>query len=267
MSETKKEYSMRMQRERLAEATTTLRTSEGWKAWLRSRSRFHNYSWNNRMLIVCQNPTATALRGRTQWRKDFNRHLTKGARAIWILAPVFGKKKDNEDEKVIFFASRKIFDVSDTAPMEDLPEIPIAPPPSIVNGDDLEHLLAGLHTFCDEQSIKLIEEEVGPAGSYEASTKTIRLLHKQDPNQQVRVLVHELAHHFAHELDIDEGQRDNELIADSVAYMFCDQHGLDITEATAPYIEGWASGADALLLEHAAAIDTIAANLDLTDKE
>ena len=51
-------------------------------------SKFHNYSFNNTLLIAMQKPEATLVAGYKAWQKNFNRHVNKGEKGIRILAPV-----------------------------------------------------------------------------------------------------------------------------------------------------------------------------------
>ena len=50
-------------------------------------SKFHNYSFNNTLLITMQKPEATLVAGYKAWQKNFERHVNK-EKAICILAPV-----------------------------------------------------------------------------------------------------------------------------------------------------------------------------------
>ena len=50
-------------------------------------SKFHNYSFNNTLLIAMQKPEATLVAGYKAWQKNFERHVNK-EKAICILAPV-----------------------------------------------------------------------------------------------------------------------------------------------------------------------------------
>ncbi|MBS0548342.1 MAG: hypothetical protein JSR24_11370, partial [Proteobacteria bacterium] len=50
-------------RDRMREAVEALRSSEGWKRWLRVRRHFHSYSFHNQLLIAMQCPEATRVAG------------------------------------------------------------------------------------------------------------------------------------------------------------------------------------------------------------
>ena len=76
-------------RREIDEAITNLNTGEQWTSWLEYASRFHNYSFNNQLLIQMQYPTASQVAGFHRW-KDLGRNVEKGSKAIWIWAPKNG---------------------------------------------------------------------------------------------------------------------------------------------------------------------------------
>ncbi|MCQ2511595.1 MAG: ArdC-like ssDNA-binding domain-containing protein, partial [Lachnospiraceae bacterium] len=70
---------------------------ENFRQWLDTCSKFHNYSLNNTLLIAMQRPDATAVAGMTTWNK-MGRKVTKGSKAIKILAPAPYKRKVEVDK-------------------------------------------------------------------------------------------------------------------------------------------------------------------------
>ena len=118
--------------ENLEEGLRDLFNSEKYKNYLTTMSKFHNYSFNNTLLISMQRPDASLVAGYDAWQKNFERHVKKGAKGIKIIAPVI-IKKEVEDEKaekegvkkiveVTKFKVATVFDVSDTEGKE-LPKI------------------------------------------------------------------------------------------------------------------------------------------------
>ncbi len=73
--------------DKLEEGLKELFESEKYKSYLSTMSKFHNYSFNNTLLIAMQKPEATLVAGYQAWQKNFNRHVNKGERGIRILAP------------------------------------------------------------------------------------------------------------------------------------------------------------------------------------
>lgn len=62
--------------------------SDRFKTLLDTMSKFHDYSLNNTLLILGQNPRATQLASYTKWQKDFNRQVKSGEKGLKIWVPV-----------------------------------------------------------------------------------------------------------------------------------------------------------------------------------
>ena len=73
--------------DKLEDGLKELFESEKYKTYLSTMSKFHNYSFNNTLLIAMQKPEATLVAGYKAWQKKFERHVNKGEKAIRILAP------------------------------------------------------------------------------------------------------------------------------------------------------------------------------------
>lgn len=92
-------------KERLKEITDSIETgikelfsSDKFKQYLQTMSRFHRYSVNNQMLIYMQKPNATHVAGFNKWRDQFGRNVKKGERGIKIIAPTPYKKKVEQEK-------------------------------------------------------------------------------------------------------------------------------------------------------------------------
>ena len=72
--------------DKLEEGLNALFESQKYKTHLSTMSKFHNYSFNNTLLIAMQRPEATLVAGYKAWQKNFERHVNKGEKAICILA-------------------------------------------------------------------------------------------------------------------------------------------------------------------------------------
>ena len=84
--------------DKLEEGLKELFNSEKYKSYLSTMSKFHNYSFNNTLLIALQRPDATLVAGYQAWQRNFNRHVNKGERGIRILAPAPYKIKEERDK-------------------------------------------------------------------------------------------------------------------------------------------------------------------------
>lgn len=80
--------------EKLEQGIKELFESEKYKTYLNTMSKFHNYSFNNTLLIAMQKPEASLVAGYKAWQKNFDRHVNKGEKAIRILAPAPYKIKE-----------------------------------------------------------------------------------------------------------------------------------------------------------------------------
>ena len=80
--------------ERLEQGVKELFTSEMYTKYLQTMSQFHNYSFNNTLLIAMQRPDATLVAGYQAWQKKFKRQVKKGEKGIQIIAPAPIKEKE-----------------------------------------------------------------------------------------------------------------------------------------------------------------------------
>lgn len=133
--------------DRLEQGITELFDSERYKEYLRVMSKFHNYSFNNTLLIAMQKPDASLVAGFSAWKNNFERNVMKGQKGIKIIAPspykikqemqkidphtqkpVIGKDgKPVTEEKEVTIPAYKVvsvFDVSQTEGKE-LPDIAV----------------------------------------------------------------------------------------------------------------------------------------------
>ena len=67
--------------------------SDKFQQYLKTLSKFHDYSLNNTLLIAMQKPEATLVAGYQAWQKKFNRQVKRGEKGIQIIAPAPFKEK------------------------------------------------------------------------------------------------------------------------------------------------------------------------------
>ena len=66
--------------------------SDGFKQFLTFMSRFHQYSWNNALLIRLQRPNATIVGGLKRWN-ELGYQVRKGETGIFIWAPLLEDRR------------------------------------------------------------------------------------------------------------------------------------------------------------------------------
>ena len=243
----------------LHENVERIRNGDEWRRALEFRSRFHKYSFSNAFLIALQHPSATMVAGYRKWQ-ELGRQVRKGEKSIGILAPMTRKIRDEADEERIVvtgFRTASVFDVSQT----DGPEIPDVPRPTLLNGDDEAAIRMLLHAegFARDLGLKVAYvpqgELHGAMGSYPPATGWIRVREDVSPKQQLKTLVHEIAHGILHS-KIDDRQSHSliELEAESAAYLVADGLGLDTSAYSFHYVAHYAVDAELLLKSGDAAV-------------
>ena len=269
--------------DRLEQGITELFDSERYKEYLRVMSKFHNYSFNNTLLIAMQKPDASLIAGFNSWKNQFQRNVKKGEKGIKIIAPspfkikqemekidphtqtpVIGKDgKPVTEEKEITIPAYKVvsvFDVSQTEGRE-LPDIAV----DVLTGDveQYKDFFAALEKTAPVP-IGFEKIESGAHGYYHLEDKRIALDEGMSELQTLKTAIHEIAHAKLHDIDLnapkDEQQpradrRTREVEAESVAYTVCQHYGLDTSDYSFGYVAGWSTGRE--LAELKSSLETI----------
>lgn len=231
---------------RLAEGIEELTSSERWREWLEVQSRFHDYSFGNAVLILRQFPRATRVAGFRTWKK-LGRSVRKGEKAIWILAPVRYKKEETapgEEATLVVrgFKAVPVFDVSQTEGSE-LPDVAVR-----LKGADSGDAYEDLQTVARGLGFTVVEECLGGAinGDCSHSEWRIRIETGNDRRQQVKTLAHEIGHAILHAPggSRPEDRVVRELEAESVAYVVCQQLGVETGGYSFGYVAVWAGGGE-----------------------
>ena len=262
----------------LEEGVEKIFTSEQYHVYLDTMSKFHNYSFNNTLLIALQRPDATLVAGYQTWQKKFQRHVKRGEKGIKIIAPVPVKEKreiekvDEETQEIVIgedgqpetevverilprFRVTTVFDVSQTDG-EPLPTIEAKE----LEGDVIiyEDFMKGLEEL-SPVPFQFMEIEGGAKGYY--SKKYIAIQKGMSNAQTMKTAVHETAHAILHDRDIMEengltkDRMTKEVEAESVAYVVCNRFGLDTSDYSFSYIAGWST--DKEMSELRNSMDTI----------
>ena len=269
--------------DRLEQGITELFDSERYKEYLRVMSKFHNYSFNNTLLIAMQKPDASLVAGFSAWKNNFGRNVMKGQKGIKIIAPspfkirqevekidphtqkpIIGKDgKPVTEEKGIKIPAYKVvsvFDVSQTEGKE-LPDIAVDELTGDV--DRYKDFFAALEKT-SPVPIAFENIEGGSHGYYHLEDKRIAINEGMSELQTLKTTIHEIAHAKLHDIDLnapkDEQQprvdrRTREVEAESVAYTVCQHYGLDTSDYSFGYVAGWSSGRE--LSELKSSLETI----------
>lgn len=271
------------EREQMREAVEALRTSEGWQRWLRVRRHFHDYSFQNQLLIAMQLGEATRVAGFRKWL-ELGYSVRKGEKAIRIWAPCPPSKKqlaawrsegaDPDKEPRTYFRLVAVFDASQVSPLPEFPgeRVPLEPPHEPIAGEGLADRVPPLVEFADSLELEVSVEEIPGAalGYHEPATGRIVVEEvgpKFSANAQVSVLVHELAHALVRidrrDDDPKLGYAEEEVVVESVAYSVCASLGLDSGGSAVPYVTGWAERTEGDPIEaYAELIDRLARRLE-----
>ena len=269
---------------------------EKYRNYLRTMSRFHNYSLNNQALIHLQRPDATFVAGYNRWRDKFSRHVLRGEKGITIIAPTPYKKKIEQekldpdtklpildaDGKIIteekeieipMFRPVKVFDYAQTDG-KPLPER-VASPVANLTGS-VENYEAFMEALRRSSPVPV---EVKPLsadmdGYFSPKSQSITLREGMSEVQTVSAAVYEIAHAKLHNYGLQQAaerkvksRNTEEVEAESISFMVCAYFGIETGANSFGYVATWSKNAE--LPEFRASLDTIGktANGIITDVE
>ena len=269
--------------DRLEQGITELFESERYREYLRVMSKFHNYSFNNTLLIAMQKPDASLVAGFSALKNNFGRNVMKGQKGIKIIAPspykvkqemkkidphtqqpIIGKDgKPVTEEKEITIPAYKVvsvFDVSQTEGKE-LPDIAV----DELTGD-VERYRDFFAALEKTSPVPIGFEQIPGSshGYYHLEDKRIAIQEGMSELQTLKTAIHEIAHAKLHDIDLNAPEneqqprvdrRTREVEAESVAYTVCQHYGLDTSDYSFGYVAGWSSGRE--LSELKSSLETI----------
>ena len=233
---------------KLKSGVDIIQESENFREFLLTMSKFHDYSIGNLILIMLQRPDATRVAGYTTW-KELDRFVRKGEKGIAILAPCMPPKKakvvepeDEDDEGLvevtpIYFKVVHVFDISQTEGQE-LPEVEVP----ALTGEANEELFNGALSLAKLQGLEINFDSrpyQDPAIKGMYSGKTIWVRPEESRAQQMKTLLHEMAHYFSEGV-FRMPRRNAETIAESVAFTVGAHFGFDSGVRSFPYVAIWA---------------------------
>ena len=253
-------------------------TSNRYQEFLKTMAKFHNYSFNNTMLIAMQRPDATLVTSYKNWQ-SMGRQVMKGEKGITIIAPApYKKMKEKEvlDENqrpimgtdgkpktervevtVPYFKAVTVFDIAQTSgePIQTL-----APELLTAAVQDFDSFMQAIQKI-SPVPIRFDEIDGNANGYYHNADKEIVIKKGLSESQTLKTAIHETAHAKLHDREIMESlgvKKDRltkEVEAESVAYCVCSSFGLDTSDYSFPYIAGWSSSRE--MKEMKASMDVI----------
>ena len=266
--------------DKLEQGLQDLFNSDSYCNYLSTMSKFHNYSFNNTLLIAMQKPDATLVAGYKAWQKNFERHVNKGEKAIRILAPAPYKIKEERDKidpvtqellldkdgnpqkeeveiTIPAFRAVSVFDVAQTDG-KPIPELAAKELLSDVEGyQDMIRAVEAISPVPIE-----LEEIAGDSkGYYDREAKRIAVQENMSESQTLKTMIHEVAHSKLHSKEVEQDEQmkkdrnTKEVEAESIAYTVCQHFGIDTSDYSFGYIAGWSSGRDTKELR--SSMDTI----------
>ena len=228
---------------------------------LRFIARFRMYSPFNAMLVRTQMPGATYVATPRRWLQKYMRKIRPGARPITILQP---------KGPVLF-----VFDVSDTSPLPDAPQLPqaVTNPFAIFRGKE-SGVLARTIENAKRDGVRIHECEFGsqragqiqpantrdvfrlPEGQlFKGERETVPVRYElllnshQTREERYATLIHELGHLYCGHLGSSNdqywparrhlGQQVEECEAESISYLVCARLGIE--SPSAQYVAGYLS--------------------------
>ena len=245
--------------------------SDRFKTLLDTMSKFHDYSLNNTLLILEQNPRATQLAGYNKWQQDFNRQVKRGEKGLMIWMPVEIKVKENHyvldengnrilgddgkfkrEEVVVKKRTFKIgytFDVSQTEQIEGKEVIELSPVKELEgNVKDYPTLTKALMEI-SPVPIKIEAFKASAKGCYNSLTNEIKIQPDMSEAQTIKTMIHEIAHSIVHsdenlnqlkqKNNVEFSKNEKEVQAESIAYIVSSHLGIDTSDYSFPYVATW----------------------------
>ena len=284
-------------REKLREITDSIEkgikelfSSDRYRQYLTTMSRFPKYSVNNQMLIYMQMPEATRVAGYRIWHNRFGRDVREGQHGIRIIAPV-PYKKNIEQEKIDPVTNRPVVGEDGKTVMEEKEvRIPMFRPVTVFDvsqtegrplprlATDLQGSVPNYGIFMEAlrrtATVPVLFEPMNERtdGFYDRENRTIHIREGMSEIMTVSALLHEIAHSKLHDSPKEQpvsGDRyegadpvtelkdraTREVEAESVSFAVCAYYGIATGENSFGYIAGWSRDRD--LRELRASLETI----------
>jgi len=270
----------------LREKIANIDSAEEWQKTLEFFGDFHQYTFNNAILIKMQRPDAKRVASYKKWQeKGFQ--VKKGEKAIHILAPLLVEDKDKNPDpstgkrpkKLIRFRSVPVFDISQT---EEIPGVEhdvaaLRHARAMVRpGEEPQGMRDALVAECEKYGYTVKYEErslYAAVGSTNWATNEVTIASNASPIAQMEILAHELGHIVMGHTSEEErksyhsgegGERGRmEVEAESVSKIMGDLWGLPTKDHSPAfdYIAGWSRDQPELITSVAKRVAEVAKKL------
>lgn len=263
MSTADKQAALKEATEMLENGVKSVFTSERYIEFLSFMSKFHNYSYNNCILIMMQNPEASLVAGFNDWKNKHNRYVKKGEKGIKIIAPAPYKTTvkvpvldannqpvmvngepltENKVVQKMSFRVVSVFDVSQT----DGEPLPSIAPELTANVDNFEELFQAICATTD-YTVNFADIPGTAKGFCRYSDKTITIRKGMSEAQIIKTGIHEAAHSRLHEPSARDSntplptRSTKEVEAESVAFLVSRYFGIDTSDYSFDYVANWST--------------------------
>jgi hypothetical protein len=243
--------------QRLLEGVEAVANSDTWKDFLGFLTKFslRKYSFRNILLIYSQMPTASLVGGFRTWQKH-GRFVKRGERGIAIFAPVIirvpkaeyrvGRNSEaseqdadalpepEKEETLVGYRIVHVFDISQTEgkPLA-VPEIDMHVPENQNASVLLQKLLPVIPC-----PVRFETLSSGVQGMYRVAKNEIAISQALNDTEKFTTLLHEYTHYllYQHQDALQRTYNDNEVIAESVAYIVATTFGVELRNASFNYV-------------------------------
>jgi len=252
--------------EKLEQGVADLFNSEKYQTFLNTMAKFPRYSYNNNLLIMLQKPDATLCQSYTGWKK-MGRFVKRGEKGIRILAPTpfkIDREQNKLDEKGQTILDKDGEPVKETVQIDmtgfkpvstfDLSQTEGEPLPTL-GVEELTGSVEGYAKLFDAMKkaspVPVSFEEIkgGAKGYFQTSENRIAIKEGMSEVQNVKTLIHEMAHAKLHNMTVQKARDDGgqtrsskEVEAESVAYTVCQHYGIDTSDYSFAYVAAWSEG-------------------------
>jgi hypothetical protein len=263
----------------LANATDEQALSAEVRRYLTFFSKFHNYSFYNRILIYIQRPESTRVASYKKWQEKF-RQVRKDSVGITILAPVMSKvatpspqaggepqpqggdevQSMQDFQNVTRFRAVKVFDIADTDPIDERGNVPDEPQWFADNtpSETADMLFNAVNEVAGQLGVDVTVDSSKKGEKGYSAGDHINLSSGVSGVGRLSTMVHELGHELMHWKEksmyhIDNGPKGSsehrelaELQAESVSYVVLKHYGLPVSHQST-YLALWKANKERIL--------------------